>query len=274
TSKNTQIQSTSIVGTPGFSPPEQRLGKPTFASDIYSLGTTAIYLLTGEIPQNKFSWRSNIPNISQQFADILDKSIEENLSDRYQTATEMLTAIKGSKTVYSPPNTKLQIPRTEPSPDPNQKVSPVTLTNPGNSQWLKIGIVAIIVGTISTATVIFYHNKNEIQPTVTPTQEITAQEMLDAATQKAETAISKAKNAPEKEQLEIARDELQIAIQELENIPKNPGIENQIQTKKSEYIKIINQINRALKKEPCYDVMWNCQEYPVKNDGSFDWGRL
>ncbi len=249
--------------------PEQRLGQPTFASDIYSLGITAIYLFTGEIPKNKLSWGSNVPNISQQFAYILDKSIEENLSDRYQTAKEMLTAIKSSKTAYSPPNTKLQIPRTQPSPDPNQKVSPVTLTNPGNSQWLKIGIVAIIVGIISTATVIFYNNKNETQPTKTPTQEVTAQEMLDAATQKAEIAITKAKIAGEKEQLEIARDELQIAIQELENIPQNQGIENKIQTKKTEYVKIINQINQALKKQPCYELLWktnDCQEYPVKLD--------
>ncbi|WP_293132790.1 serine/threonine-protein kinase [Okeania sp. SIO3I5] len=246
---NSQIPRNSVVGTPGFTPPEQILGKPTFASDIYSLGTTAIYLLTGEIPKNKFSWRSNVPNISQEFADILDKSIAENWSDRYQTATEMLTAI-------SSPKTKLQITTTQPSLDPNL----------GNNQCLKIGIIVIIIGIISTATVIFYNNKNETPPTVTPTQEITEQEMLDAAIQKAEIAISKAKAAPEKEQLEIARDELQIAIQELENIPQNPEIDNQIQTKKSEYVKVINQINQALEKQPCYEAAWNCQEYPVKLD--------
>ncbi|NET46456.1 protein kinase [Okeania sp. SIO2B3] len=152
------------IGTPGFVSREQIKGQPTHASDIYSLGITAIYLLTGKIPDAKFSWRQDVPNISPEFADILDKSIEENLSDRYQTATEMLTAIKNIKTSYSP-NTKQQIPRTQPSLDPNQKVSPVTLTNPGNSQWLKIGIVAIIVGIISTATAIFYNNKAE-QPMV------------------------------------------------------------------------------------------------------------
>ncbi|MGB3507853.1 MAG: serine/threonine-protein kinase [Microcoleaceae cyanobacterium] len=271
TSTNTQIPSTSIIGTPGFTPPEQRLGKPTFASDIYSLGITAIYLLTGEVLKNKFSWRSNVLNISQQFADILDKSIAENLSDRYQTAKEMLTAINNIKTAYSMPNTKQQIPKTEPSPDPNQKVSPVTLTNPGNSQWLKIGIVAIIVGIIGTATVIFYNNKNETQPTVTPTPKITVQKMLDATIQKAELAISKAKDATEKNELENARDELQTAIQELKNIPQNPGIDNQIQTIESEYMRIINQINQVLKKQPCYELLWktnDCQEYPVKLDDS------
>ena len=77
--------------------------------------------------------------------------------------------------------------------------------------------------------------------------------MLDTVTQKAEAAISKAKAALEKEELKIARNQLQIAIQELENIPQNPEIGNQIQTKKPKYIKIINQINQALEKQPCYE---------------------
>merc|ERR1712131_437026 len=113
-------------------PHEQILGEPTFASDIYSLGTTAIYLLTGEIPKNKHSWHSNLPNISREFANILDKSIEEKLSDRYQSAKQMLTAIKSSKTSYSSPKTKLQITKTPLSLQPTQKISPVTLTNPRN----------------------------------------------------------------------------------------------------------------------------------------------
>ena len=36
-----------VIGTPGFMPSEQMAGRPTFASDLYSLGMTAIYLLTG-----------------------------------------------------------------------------------------------------------------------------------------------------------------------------------------------------------------------------------
>ena len=92
------------IGTPGFVSAEQKKGQPTHASDIYSLGVTAIYLLTGKVPSGKLSWRQDIPNISPEFADILDKSIEENLSDRYQTATEMLAAVENIKT--SPLNPK------------------------------------------------------------------------------------------------------------------------------------------------------------------------
>ena len=39
-----------VVGTPGYMPAEQLSGRPVFASDIYSIGMTAIYALTGKIP--------------------------------------------------------------------------------------------------------------------------------------------------------------------------------------------------------------------------------
>lgn len=119
------------IGTSGFVSPEQKKGKPTHASDIYSLGITAVYLLTGKIPSGKLPWRKNVPNISSKFADILGRAIEKKLSDRYQTATEMLTAIKSSKTFYQ-----------------------------GNNQLLKIGIVATIIGIIGAGIGIFF-NKAE-----------------------------------------------------------------------------------------------------------------
>lgn len=40
-----------VLGTPGFMAPEQAAGRPIYASDIYSMGMTAIYLLTGKLPQ-------------------------------------------------------------------------------------------------------------------------------------------------------------------------------------------------------------------------------
>ena len=41
-----------VIGTPGFMPMEQIAGRPLFSSDLFSLGLTAIYLLTGKIPQD------------------------------------------------------------------------------------------------------------------------------------------------------------------------------------------------------------------------------
>jgi serine/threonine-protein kinase len=95
--------STIAIGTPGFSSPEQLMGRPTFASDLYSLGLTAIYLLTGERPQSfqtgetgDLMWKRNLPRLNSTFAEILDKTIKYNPQERYQSATEMLIALSSS----------------------------------------------------------------------------------------------------------------------------------------------------------------------------------
>ena len=86
----------SIVGTPGYISLEQAAGQPVFASDLYSLGATAIFLLTGKNPQSmtdpatgKIRWRPHAPELSQEFASVLDKATEPYVQDRYQTCTQM-----------------------------------------------------------------------------------------------------------------------------------------------------------------------------------------
>ncbi|NJM48978.1 MAG: serine/threonine protein kinase, partial [Alkalinema sp. RU_4_3] len=87
-----------IVGTPGYMPSEQMIGRPVYASDLYSLGLTAIYLLTAKLPQDldtdpatgAFLWRSHT-NVSAPFANLLDRAIQLNPANRFSTAQEMLT---------------------------------------------------------------------------------------------------------------------------------------------------------------------------------------
>lgn len=91
-----------VIGTPGFMPTEQSVGRPMFASDIYSLGLTAIYLLTGQMPQElatdpatgKMLWRQHAPDIKNDFADILDQAIGFNARERFASASIMLQALQ------------------------------------------------------------------------------------------------------------------------------------------------------------------------------------
>ncbi len=90
-----------IVGTSGFMSPEQAMGKPTYASDIYSLGMTAIYLLTGRHPQDvvidRQTGTGNELNFRIQdrlLAEVLQKSIQFHHRDRYPTAQAMLAALQ------------------------------------------------------------------------------------------------------------------------------------------------------------------------------------
>jgi serine/threonine-protein kinase len=103
---NSQGNTTSsiVIGTPGFMPSEQAAGRPVYSSDLYSLGLTAIYLLTGKIPQEletdsrsgEIIWRQHAPRISPSFATLLDKAIMSHPRERYATAREMLDALQST----------------------------------------------------------------------------------------------------------------------------------------------------------------------------------
>ncbi|MEA5596678.1 protein kinase domain-containing protein [Rivularia sp. UHCC 0363] len=91
-----------VIGTPGFMSTEQSIGRPMFVSDIYSLGLTAIYLLTGKMPQElatepatgKILWRQYAPNVKNDFANILDRAIGFDARERFKSASVMLQALQ------------------------------------------------------------------------------------------------------------------------------------------------------------------------------------
>jgi serine/threonine protein kinase len=90
------------AGTPGFATAEQlRRGKVYPASDLYSLGVTCIYLLTGKQPielyddhQERWLWRDDLARtgrtISTQLGTVLDRLLQEQVKDRYQSAEHVL----------------------------------------------------------------------------------------------------------------------------------------------------------------------------------------
>lgn len=96
-----------VIGTSGFMPPEQAAGRPVYASDLYSLGMTAIYLLTHRNPKTldidyqtgEILWQQYALNISPNLVRVLHKAVQSHWCDRYQTANEMLEALKLDSTV-------------------------------------------------------------------------------------------------------------------------------------------------------------------------------
>ncbi|QIR38492.1 serine/threonine protein kinase [Tolypothrix sp. PCC 7910] len=91
-----------VIGTPGYMPSEQAMGRPVFSSDLYSLGMTAIYLLTGKQPQEletdprtgEIIWSHHALSVSPTFAGVIDKAIAYHPRDRFATAREMLQALQ------------------------------------------------------------------------------------------------------------------------------------------------------------------------------------
>ena len=88
---------TQTIGTRGFMPPEQIRGRPNFSSDLYALGQTAIYALTGQSPLSweedddggQTSWQ-NYCQISSQLSALINKMIATKVVERYHSAIEVI----------------------------------------------------------------------------------------------------------------------------------------------------------------------------------------
>ena len=84
---------TVALGTKGFAPPEQYVGQTDERSDIYALGATMRYLLTGVNPRSNEA--VDYPalyaqlGLSDKMIRILNKCTAINPADRYQTDKEL-----------------------------------------------------------------------------------------------------------------------------------------------------------------------------------------
>jgi serine/threonine protein kinase len=92
---------TRIIGSPEYAAPEQAQGKPVFASDIYSLGVTCIYLLTHippfdlfDVANNGWAWQDYLTTkVSDRLTKILDKLLQNAVNRRFQSASEVMEAM-------------------------------------------------------------------------------------------------------------------------------------------------------------------------------------
>ena len=88
-----------VVGTYGYMPPEQFGGRTTPASDLYSLGATLIYLVTGlhptELPQQELQiqFRQSV-NLSLEFADWLESMTQPSLEQRFSGVEAAIQALE------------------------------------------------------------------------------------------------------------------------------------------------------------------------------------
>ena len=88
-----------LVGTYGYMPVEQVGGQSRFASDLYSLGATLVYLVTGQEPQDLPRDGSKIvlsclpSHLSASFQQWINWLIEPHMSDRPKSAKQALSAL-------------------------------------------------------------------------------------------------------------------------------------------------------------------------------------
>jgi serine/threonine-protein kinase len=159
---------------------EQAAGRPVYSSDLYSLGLTAIFLLTGKTPQyldtdlqtGEILWRKEAPDLHSNLSTVIDRVIRFHPRDRFASAPKMLEALQTSPStttaatvVVAPHQLSLKTSQTEES----------TTLEENNTPW-----PLLILGSFLVASAIFggltlgviLANKNRSRPTTPSPSEV------------------------------------------------------------------------------------------------------
>jgi len=120
------------IGTPGYMPPEQAAGRPVYASDLYSLAMTAVYLLSGRSPHSletdertgEVRWREAVPDLHGPLAMVLDRALQFQPRDRFASARDMLAALQVSRGPSAPRTTSAPTPVARPQPPGARRPAP------------------------------------------------------------------------------------------------------------------------------------------------------
>jgi len=96
-----QGQKGTMIGTEGYSAPEQYRGEASPASDVYGIGATLHHLLTGQDPRLEAPFtfaerpiREVNPDVSPEFEAIIMKALSFEIEDRYPDAAAMHEALE------------------------------------------------------------------------------------------------------------------------------------------------------------------------------------
>ncbi len=205
---NQQTATGARAMTPGYSPPEQYGSGPTDErSDIYSLGATLYAALTGIIPEeslNRLSGKEKLTpikkyrsSISESLDKIIQKALEIEPENRYQTAEDFYMALlaegnfllsSNSIGLVTPPpseksNTSIKTAISQPlirsfqlNNEPKKQKSTINL-------WLLGILIPLLVILIYALT----QNKNFLAPLINETSGISTSESDIMMTQKSET---------------------------------------------------------------------------------------
>ncbi|MGB6294575.1 MAG: serine/threonine-protein kinase [Rivularia sp. (in: cyanobacteria)] len=165
-----------VIGTPGYMPVEQMLGRAVFATDIYSLGLTAIYLLTGKNPQEletnpetgKIVWEDDAQGISTSLKTVINTAIDPNIGSRYSTASKMLYALQSNNSTSTTATTPIINNQQTQKTQKTVAVSPAARNpqnipnSPNSPNWLKPGLIfggILAAGLIGGIAIANFNNK-------------------------------------------------------------------------------------------------------------------
>lgn len=143
-----------VIGSPEYVAPEQTRGQAIYASDIYSLGVTCIYLMTHispfdlyDIHEDRWIWRDYLKNnsVTPELGKILDKMLAVLPSQRYDSALKVLKDLHPggipaaiARHLQSPPSPPPPPTLRTPISSPPQTLPPRTIQQPTPPQQQRV----------------------------------------------------------------------------------------------------------------------------------------
>jgi len=161
-----------VVGTYGYMPPEQFGDRTVPASDLYSLGTTLVYLVTGthpaDLPQKdgRIQFES-LANLSLEFTQWLKRMVEPSLDRRFTSADNALQELIQPQsvsiilsTIEQPNDSKVKLTR---------KVDGLEILLPAKGWNFGVGFTtafAVFYNQILIPISVFFYHLNVVHPLI------------------------------------------------------------------------------------------------------------
>lgn len=146
-----------VVGTYGYMAPEQFGGRSVPASDLYGLGATLIYLVTGlhptELSQQdlKIQFADRVPQVNPNLIDWLEWMTEPSLSKRLSSAREAWRGLKNPHLINKSPMVVLQPQGSDIKLTKNSEFIEIVIPPPG----IGFGLIATLSAVVSASPVSF-----------------------------------------------------------------------------------------------------------------------
>ena len=195
-----------------FAAPEVLLGKsPSAGSDLYSLGASIYYILTGEFPQRgdtRLYSNTHIPLASkpdlrveydEHFLKTIDTAMIPVLIDRFQSASDWFTALDAPAQLPHPQAKRPALQRStrnagrRPIPRPVRRPAEAK-TSVGSQVAMAIVTLALVSGIVW-----YVHTETSSEPTKTTeiAQELTVQKSAATTSETKQVDLNKAQQTPD-----------------------------------------------------------------------------
>ncbi|MEG3895917.1 MULTISPECIES: serine/threonine-protein kinase [unclassified Microcoleus] len=139
-----------VVGTYGYMAPEQFGGRSVPASDLYGLGATLIYLVTGlhpaELPQQdlRIQFADRVTHLNSNLIDWLEWMTEPSWEKRLSSAGEALRALKNPRPIHKSPMVVQPPPGSDIKLTKNSEFIEIVIP----PQGIGFGLIALLSGAV------------------------------------------------------------------------------------------------------------------------------